>query len=71
MKTDEQIRAVAVRSGHIEVERLQLEVLLDIRRLLSRLPVAGMSVTEATGYLKAMAEGKPKRKKKAAKKPGP
>lgn len=31
MKTDEQIKAEARQSGHIEVERLQLEVLLDIR----------------------------------------
>ena len=67
MRTDNQIKAEAAQAGQVGVGKLQLEVLLDIRVLLARLPAAGMSVTEATGYLKALAErwrktGRPRKK---------
>ena len=69
MRTDGQIKAEAAQAGQVGVEKLQLEVLLDIRVLLARLPAAGMSVTEATGHLKILAErwkkaGRPRKKKK-------
>ena len=74
MRTDGQIQAEGRQAGQVELAKLQLEVLLDIRTLLARLPVAGMSVTEATGHLKTLAErwrkpGRP-RKKRASQSPG-
>jgi hypothetical protein len=73
MRTDNQIKAEAAQAGQVGVGKLQLEVLLDIRQLLARLPVAGMSMSEATGYLKTLAERwkKPGRPRKQKQKSGP
>lgn len=71
MRTDAQIKAEAAQAGQVGVEKLQLEVLLDIRALLwamgSDVGMTRAETVKGTGYLKTLAErwkkaGRPRKK---------